>query len=337
MHQSCKSILPKFLWKYIIDYLTVDDICKITCIDACYNLIIDDIIWKRCFLNRHPIAIVRCASNVMSNFWNYAFHRCYPCVNLDEALTKIENDIKLTINNNELIYYRVFFRQGKYDCSNTKYDFIHAMCSIELIGCKTALTEINFDHLTFLIPYYFSLTNITFDRYACTFDSRVDKYVSEVRIYNCIFLGLIVLQLFAINVVIIDHCVIKTGNDIGILIKQYPSKYRYLVTHNKIKYNVPRINYTFSHNKFTNNGNCIHVHNNTYDSIHIPILFKHNIVTNARNCFYNYNCYFFIKARSNIFDRVDRLIENYAYNYVTSSIGNKLINCGPTLTENLIK
>ena len=217
-YQSCKSILPKFLWCHIVDYLSLADIYKSDLINKQFDALID---WKKCFLKnrRGSIAIVKCNSRRIDNFWKYACYHYDIYNNINDTMKAISDN---NILNSKLdgipcfIYYKIFIKGGKFEDNNHKHRFDYTPCSIEIIGNKTIIYSSRaWKKISIYCPTYFSMKHIVVNGLMLSFrkpNNNLDNYItSTLHIYNCIF-NYIRLYVSSIDIIAISSCTFKDSS-----------------------------------------------------------------------------------------------------------------------------
>lgn len=199
---SCCSIMPKFLWKHVIDILPAECLVKIIHVDRWLDSLICDTTWKHHFLNRTgDIALVIYRLDIMNYFWKYAYlnHTIYDSI--DDLLNAITSDNKMEAQSDDpcLVYYKIFIKEGTYVfepfCNNI-YRFDYTKCCVKIIGpkrsqCIIRVPNVGYsDSIFFVISQYLSITNITFQNIGLVAECRSiykNYYVSQLHISNCSF------------------------------------------------------------------------------------------------------------------------------------------------------
>ena len=220
-YQSCKSILPRFLWCHIVDYLSLADIYKSGLISRQFDALID---WKKCFLGnrRGSIAIVKCNSRRIDNFWKYACYHYDIYNNINDTMRAISDNNILNSKSDGIpcfIYYKIFIKGGKFKDNNHKHRFDYTPCSIEIIGNKTIIYSSRaWKNIRIYCPTYFSMKHIVFSELTINFrrpNNNLDNYItSTLHIYNCIFGYNINLYINSIDNVIISSCIFDKINSL---------------------------------------------------------------------------------------------------------------------------
>lgn len=104
-----RSILPKFLWKHIIDYLSIVDLRAMMIVSKEFNSLLDDNDWKTIFsTKRCDISIVKCKTKHMDDFWKYACYNYIACVDINDMFYMIHQD---NSDDKLFIYYKVLSKQ----------------------------------------------------------------------------------------------------------------------------------------------------------------------------------------------------------------------------------
>lgn len=259
-----KLILPKFIWNYIINYLSYNSIENIIKTNSLFTDIVNETNYKRCFLDDRPdaIAIVKCNTNYITNFWSHAYLNHKPCYYITTVFKIIGNEQRQLIldHNNTFIYYKIFIKDDTYPIHQGVYHEYNN-CSIELIGSNSIIKfddynefsddENGHDRIHINIPMYFAISNITFEKgiYTfCNFPNFSNKYAFDIDhpsfskygsktlvITNCIFNA--PLHMESISNIEITKCSFNdyfrfgvqkfeirfTGNQVSSKIKKYSS------------------------------------------------------------------------------------------------------------------
>ena len=134
---SCLSIIPKFLWKHIIEYMSYEGFLKMIVINKHFDILIDENAIKSRFIVDRPdaIVIVKCKSKRMDYFWKYAMETYIACASIRELFQYIDDDNK---KNTAMVYYKIFIKEGEYVIGRQYYTFNHNPCSIEINGAKSS-------------------------------------------------------------------------------------------------------------------------------------------------------------------------------------------------------
>ena len=220
-----QSIMPKFLWKYVIDYLPYHSIIKLIAVNKHYEVMMSVDDWKHQFIRKREsnIAIVKCASKQMDNFWRYALENEINCDSIRDLFQFLDDDN----TSDSFIYYKIFIKNGEYPFINhrsVRYILCKKPCSIEINGDKHGTTiryDSNVDNgwqsnqlLNIVASKYFSIKNIRFHNLQC----HCDKYYiygenmyamcnTKIHVSNCIFDGkYCYLDIESINKTYITHC-----------------------------------------------------------------------------------------------------------------------------------
>lgn len=353
------AILPKFLWKHIIAYLTYANKLQLPTVNSQFSAMID---WKALFLDDRPdaIVIVKCVSYYITNFWYYASNNHISCDGVSALLHFISSDNV----DNSFIYYKVFIKSGEYLFANynynTEYNFCKRSCSIKITGSKTATTSFVYNSrcnnnldtdivycretIPIVISKYFSMSYIRFHNLKCLlmkydFDTSCSDN-TELSISNCDFNGdLCVLDITDVNKTNITNCQFNSQYGVGI----YKTVY---ITENIIKCMI-------SNSTFITKKDCII--GSIYDTItNILIQFTNNRVMKAKTVFaYFYDPNSKIIISNNSISNVDSFLrscqntivinDNYFVNVAElrdNELGNIIIydsdrfeNCGAKCTE----
>lgn len=199
---SCKLFLPKFLWKHIIEQLSMTDIKAMLVSDKSFDSLIDDDVWMQYLFKeiQSNIIIVRCKTEPMDKFWKYAYYNHMTCDKIETAIDLIESDNKsnATFNKklvgNNIFSYKVLIKQGDYLISNRYKKFYHTKCNIEIIGGYEGVTTISptgTDWDKDVKPFYVSghliIKNITFHYLYVIYKQKSIDDISSLVISDCRF------------------------------------------------------------------------------------------------------------------------------------------------------
>lgn len=194
---SLLLMLPKYIWNYIIDYLSHVDISKLSQADNSIYAIINDGNCKRFFIeNRtNAIAVVKCPNNNMQDFWKHCYHKHIVCVDIPNIF-----DI-ISAEQTEALHYKVFIGPGEHNISgiDTWYDCSSAS-SIEIIGSlndsKTIICSntTKISRLNLVISPLFTISNIVFNNVGIVLNHRHPnaEFVTyhqpkDLHIKHCVF------------------------------------------------------------------------------------------------------------------------------------------------------
>lgn len=223
--RSTLVIIPKFMWNYVIEYLSIATILS--------NPLIADMItndgWKNIFHKNKSSNITIIVSDCDTiNDWKYACQTLIACDTIEE----MHNIIKKTIYSKKFTYYKIFIGPGEYAgiddeddeyCNNrntntnncdeytnnkdddneiVRYDIdndstitLPYYCydipySIELIGSDAKSTIIANARCVFRVSKYLRIKNITFTNNGYIFRRYVyynsDKFVNDDKYTICI-------------------------------------------------------------------------------------------------------------------------------------------------------
>lgn len=183
MYYNLTQLLPKFLWKHIVEYLSLKEIRR-TCLLNLYDIYRDDEC-RDLFMNNRSdaITVVRCERNRIDNFWKYACANYVPYDNVDFML-------KSETNSKHIIYLKVFMKPGMHMVSTFKYIFnnvqnieINGSVTNEstLISCEHTYPRLQLENIIFL-----SLKRILFRDIELYVDGIRGRY-SELCISKCTF------------------------------------------------------------------------------------------------------------------------------------------------------
>ena len=236
---SCKSVMPHFLWRMVMTYCDAKSILEL-CTDKRFGSMLNDDDWKRYFYATKPaIAIVKTTRSDMNNFWKYACYNHIACDSINDMLSKIENDnIGLISELDEHIerdftYYKVYVSQGKYSITSGCC-YKYKKCSIEIIGDEANETVIDFmkmETVTIVTSEQFTITGITFINFSITYQSNSVNNASKIELNNCIFYNkyIMILTVISINDLIITGCIIKKH---PLSIRNKSQRINYNITYN---------------------------------------------------------------------------------------------------------
>ena len=315
-YPSCRTIMPKFLWKHIIEYMSYPAILKIEKIDSSFSDLVDEDVGKSNFLEHrtNAIVVVRCMLHHMDYFWKYALEEYVECDSIHSMLRFIENHDDTSIS-----YYKVFIKAGEYLCNNHNYIFNQTSYNIEINGSKSGSTVIKhsgdeneykpFYTLSFVTSKYFSMSHIKLYNVSCRFKRyRIEPYhnltdddlikiysYSELYIHNCIFATSYAdLAIYSTNKSTISNC-------------------------------------TFA----LEDSNCFDI----CSEIPCTINFNNNIVLRSTNLFHNQfctinDCVTIFVSGNNHFDTVTSLYDKTCNNIVIDNT-NTFINCGEQLMNQI--
>ena len=170
-----QSIMPKFLWKHVFNYLSYTDLTKAITANSTFTKLIDESNWRRFFLydRADAIVVVKCDTKTMDGFWYHAIQTYIAHSNIDNLFWYIENDIA---NATKFIYYKIFIKAGKYLLDEYKHPYIFNTkpCSIEINGSKLN-TKIDNDYhryLRMVVSKFFQIKHIKFGNISCLLDKR---------------------------------------------------------------------------------------------------------------------------------------------------------------------
>ena len=228
------NILPKFMWKYIIAYLTWKDIIKISQVHSHFDGIIDDISTKNEFLSNHKgnIAIVKCDSKRLKYFWKYANGNYFSCDGIYDIICYITKDINVgkhilskrvptaeARETKSVYYYKIFIKPGEYPYfdGESYTDLFAESKGIEINGSKSGSTTIINQEkdphgLSFVIPRYFMLKRIKLQNMIVNLTYENNIIHEEVIITNCTFEGNNSgLQTIPVKKMTISNCIFNFG------------------------------------------------------------------------------------------------------------------------------
>ena len=192
MYSSALSILPRFLWKLTIEYLSVESIFRFRTIKSC-KLIFTNAYCKELILSDRigRIALIKTNSSVIKNFWKYALDNHVDFDDLDDALRSIEKKKIM-----RYVHITIFIKTGVYIMRNMQNTIrLHDKnCSISINGSKIGATHIvdNMQqndgfYLKIRVAQYISIKYVTFN-IDIRFDGIKKMYHSQsLNLYKCIF------------------------------------------------------------------------------------------------------------------------------------------------------
>ena len=204
-HPSCLSIIPKFLWKHIIEYMSYENIISMTVVDSNFFILIDKDMGRSNFLEHrtNAIVVVKCDARSMDYFWKYAVRNHVSCRNVNELFYYLECDTEKNIT---MIYYKVFIKAGEYILDDSHYNLYRynkQQCSIEINGSKSETTTFYFviprSTLDIVISSFFSMKYIRFNdlflnlqKHGMTYRLDDNDFIKiltyrELYISNCAF------------------------------------------------------------------------------------------------------------------------------------------------------
>ena len=363
VYSTPQQILPKFLWKYIIDYVSYNNIHTLIRVNSHFAKLIDDDDGRESFLESriNAIVIIKCKSNRMKYFWKYAQSNYRTCNDIDDIFYIIRAD-----DNIKLFYHKVFIKQGHhiaskyhYYCDIVLHNLIH---NIEIVGSHNNSTVIAAHHS---LPYnnncqsiYYtgniSIKNITFSDIQYKFVKRVN--------YHVVFYDIVAPTLSISNCIFINHSDLSLENiyDISLLNCRFNNS-RLLTNNCKIE----PIQYNISHNIFTNIKDGAYIYcigniclssiinitkntfdNKTNDSISLlsnnltagTIAFSNNRISDIKSCI-KYACHSksIVIFSNNTFNHVSKLYDNTWLANIKLNSDNIFVNCDAELTQHIEK
>ena len=357
-YPSCRAIMPKFLWKHIIEYMSYPAILKIEKIDSSFSDLVDEDVGKSNFLEHrtNAIVVVRCMSRRMDHFWKYASEEYVECDSIHSMLRFIENDNRYDTS---ISYYKVFIKAGEYLCNNHNYVFNQTPYNIEINGSKSGSTIIKHSGdeneykplytLSFVISKYFSMNHIKLYNVSCRFkkyridpchnltdDDLIKIYsYSELYIHNCVFATSYAdLAIYSTNKSIISNCTFASRLRIYDL-DEYRSSKNLKLKANRVGLNID-ITCDIRYSTFSSeDNNCVEI----YSEIPCTINFNNNIVLRSTNLFHNQSCTMsdcvtIFVSENNHFDTVTSLYNKTCNNIVIDNT-NTFINCGEQLMNQI--
>lgn len=228
--------------------------------------LVDENNCKRYFFQHRigPIAIVKCPSKWMDNFWKHAVDSYTICNDIADMFSTIASDMDL----DKIVYYKIFIKKGVYKF-NSKQQFGYYIFNrnqrIELIGETDANSSTVIKKYPgtdanryFYCGQHLSMSKIVFSGLDLIFDTNhqfardnhCPKQVSELYIDRCIFQGNVILQIQSIANVIVTNCI-------------YNNSVIYIGSEDNVTTPV-KLDYTISSNTFVDvhNRQCIHIPDN---------------------------------------------------------------------------
>ena len=354
-----QHIIPKFLWKHIIEYMSYYDIVKMTTITKYFAGLIEEDVGQSDFLEHrsNAIAIVKCNARRMDYFWKYVLQTYIGCDNINDLFQYIENDIKHSTN---FIYYKVFIQAGEYlfdNNTNKRYVLNQHRCSIEVNGSKSGSTLIKHiinrneyayrQEISVVIPEYFLMCHINFHNVTCNFtkynpetylkyiedDNFIEiNYYSELYVHNCIYAESCGsnLKMICIDKTTIVNCVFDTGLFIG--------NTNSLLNGSRLKPSRLELNsnaicdISCSTFLLNNEYKCVSIVNHMF----IMIFFTNNTILKATWLFTNwYDNKIVIKANNNKICNVDTCVRNCNVKFINNHFNNVGLLCD-TIYSNII-
>ena len=228
-YQSPLKIIPKFLWKPIVDNLPYAGLIKLTIVSRKFIDILDNNAGKDYFLNGRngKIVIVKCCSERINFFWKYAIDNHTIRYDINSMLTHImvDNDFIMVDNDFNSCYhtYKIFIKSGTYTVRWDGNKWITQNdCKIEII--KSDATIFNFPRVSpptifndiLILTSYLSITNIIFNNNM--FQFKHGNCNTELHFSNCTFRVDSGLNIIPVNIITITNCVFNKTNA-----KIYPS------------------------------------------------------------------------------------------------------------------
>ena len=354
---SCKSFLPKFLWKHIIEQLSMADIKTMLIADKSFGNLIDDDMWKQYLFGgiQCNIIIVRCETRRMDDFWKYACYNHTSCNDIDTLFDYITCDTKINATFNKRLFgntifnYKAFIKHGNYTVNNKDVEFYHSKCSIELIGGyggKTTISILNNNRDTkhLYISKCFSIKDITLLGLRIIYVKKCINYMSNLHVSNCYFMDSS-FEISSIDNVCISICTFA---------------YTMLVFATSSFGKRPVINYDISNNIFINHDDqyylalhcdcrkysVISIVNNIFKnairhrgtlindvSKNVTVTFENNKITNIDSCLYPCkNGTSTVIFKNNIFTKVRSLFYTTIGDAKLCN-NNTFVDCGSELTN----
>ena len=192
VYSSALTILPRFLWKLIIDHLSTKSIFMLRAIKSC-KAIFTNAYCKELILSNKTgkIILIKTNSSVIKNFWMYALDNYIEHNDFGDTLRSIEKKKIM-----RYIHITIFIKAGIYNIQNMQNTIrLHDKnCSISINGSKTGLTVIarniqqdNYYYPKIRVAQYVSIKYITFD-VGIHLDGKKKVYNSQrLNLYECIF------------------------------------------------------------------------------------------------------------------------------------------------------
>lgn len=327
-------MLPKFLWRHIIDKLTTSDISNMIVAIKSFNVMLDDDSWKRCFLDgrRSAIAVVQCNTKIDYCYWKYACYNHVTCDSFDDIFCKINNST----------YYNIYIKAGEYKVDPNNYFYYNSNhCHINLIGTKDK-TIVSYNDIDSKI-YQIKLGSLSIhDISLINIELRIAN-ANNLHINNCEF-DRSCISICTVNKVIIEQCMFNGVSPIYIeLYEARLPQCEYIIKNN-----------TFSREVLPGDRACILFHgkhlacnitiaNNIISYYRIlcqvgeydTIIFRDNCISDVVSCV---NCWWgnnksVILFENNTFDQVDRLYGAEITGNIRLSGNNMFINCEEELTK----
>lgn len=369
-YHTPQAIIPKFLWKYIIEYVSYTDIINLITVNSHFARLIDDGDGKNSFLENRSdnIAIVKCASKQMNYFWKYAIEHYVSCDNSINGLFRyIVNDLADS-DDGVFTYYKIFIKSGEYllnaNIIGRDDTFIFSKpCSTEINGSKSEMVTfkrnvmqntIYNNKLYITLPMFFTMKHIRFCELSCQFHKHrlnlnvtdcIDMSQHVLYISNCIF-DKSELSILSINKSTITNC---EFNGKGLYISSTDFDNKIANRMRKIGRNIC-IEYLISHSTFSSVQECVYIvcdllrtikfTNNivrTTDKIFRSIINNKTVYVASNNKIYNINLCADgcdnISFKHNHFDNVDTLYNKC--NIINADNTNTYENCGELLTAQL--
>lgn len=335
--------MPKFLWKHIIDSLTIDHFIKMTITDREFMTVTTYDSIKCCVMAniKGNIIIVKCKADRINIFWIYTWHHhiCYDSIS--DALNAVGSD------KTKLIYYKILIKPKHYTFDVACYWFLNKQCNIEMSGLCDGHSNIPIITGTiqrrkyFYISQCFSMNNIVFKNIDIHFNTSV--YESHINIFNCTFSNGSNLEIDCIVTAKISQCRFdKSDLNLGM-------NGCYINNNKPDDNDLIKMNYDIISNVFINiNTGCIafcgdyhrssifNISSNTVLDCkllckiymeYVSIYFTDNVFTNMISCIESYSNYAFVVFENNTFTNVKSLCIDNAVDIVKMSSNNTFTNC----------
>ena len=202
-HHSALTILPRFLWKPIFDYLPAQSLKKLSNMHTFANLFTDAYCKELILSNKTGIIkVIRTSENRIDNFWIHAYNTYVEYNHLTNLMSSIDQKTK------KLRYITIFIQPGKY--YNYYYSDYNSFGTlyVSINGSKTGQTDFYGTHK--YVPYDISLKNIVYiDDIRIDVQRQLSKTAS-IRLSNCIFNKYFVLR--SAGYLSISNCIFNGSN-----------------------------------------------------------------------------------------------------------------------------
>ena len=352
-YQSCKQIMPKFLWEHIIKALSADHLFKMHIVDKKFFIVANSGDLQQLFIDniKAKVIVIEGKSNRIKNFWLIAWYS-HTFDDIPDALRYIEKK-----NNTKPAYYKILLMNGEHAFrikNNGTYTYSNSNINIELSGihkhAKSTIIEgdtLCYKHIN--ITGCFFIKYVIFNHNSICVGTPKDKFspASKVYVSNCGFNNKSLLEINSIANVNITHCIFDNSSMIfGNNTYGYFIGGGFVVTENILK-----VNYIVAHNTFVNNkyiacfsfagayhkSSIINIVDNIISdsellsivySSNATIRFRDNMIKKVVTCIRSHNDSAIIIFEDNIFDKVESLHKYHEIDKVLFEGYNEYSDCG---------